>query len=247
MIYKQFQHSLQDVLDRIVETQSDSLDQASKLAASAISANRFAFVFGTGHSFLATYDTFPRIGSYPGWLPIHEFSSSYLASLVGNQGIRQVLFLENLEGFGQVVLENYKTDPNDVMIIVSHSGVHAMSIDIALVAKEQGLKTVAITSVAQSECSKTGHSCGKRLFEICDVVIDTCVPAGDAVLEVPGVPHKVAAISTIVSCFILQSLVAGTAERLAKMGKEPIQMTRDRAMIDLAIAEHIHRVGGLYK
>jgi uncharacterized phosphosugar-binding protein len=247
MISMQFNRSLQDVLDKVVKTQQDQLDKVSVWAAESIAANRFALVFGTGHSFLAVYDTFPRIGSYPGWLPIHELSSSYMTSLVGNQSIRQVLFLENLEGFGRVVLENYRIDPQDIMIIISHSGVHAMAIDIALAAKENGLKTVAITSVAQSKMGKTSHSCGKRLFEVCDAVIDTCVPPGDAVVEVLGLPHKVGAISTIVACSIMQILVSETAQKLLENGEQLIQMARDRKMIDASIAEQVRRTMGLYK
>ncbi len=247
MLFKKFFSALYEVLDKIEETQGAAIEKVGTWAAEAIAADRFTILFGTGHSFLVTADAFPRIGSYPGWLPIHELSTSYIVSLLGNQGIRQMLYLENLEGFGRLVLENYRLDPKDLMIVISHSGVHAMGIDIALVAKEQGLKTVAITSVSQSKSSKPSHSSGKRLYEVCDVVIDTCVPAGDALVEVPGFAHKVASASTIAACAIMQALMAETAQKLANKGVTLPQISHDKTMLTASIAEHARRVAGLYK
>jgi len=247
MLSKKFFSALYEVLDKIGETQEAAIEKVATWAAEAIAVDRFAILFGTGHSFLVTADAFPRIGSYPGWLPLHELSASYIVSLLGNQGIRQMLYLENLEGFAHIVLQNYRLDPKDLMIVISHSGVHAMGIDYALIAKEQGLKTVAITSVSQSKSSKASHSSGKRLYEVCDVVIDTCVPAGDALVEVPGFAHKVASASTIAACAIMQALMAETAQKLVSKGVTLPQISHDKTMLTASIAEHARRVAGLYK
>jgi uncharacterized phosphosugar-binding protein len=244
---KKFFSALYEVLDKIRETQEEAIENVATWAAEAIAVDRFAILFGTGHSFLVTADAFPRIGSYPGWLPLHELSASYIVSLLGNQGIRQMLYLENLEGFAHIVLQNYRLDPKDLMIVISHSGVHSMAIDYALIAKEQGLKTVAITSTAQSKSSKVSHSSGKRLYEVCDVVIDTCVPVGDALVEVPGFSYKVASVSTIAACAIMQALMAETAQKLASKGITLPQISHDKEMLTASIAEHARRVAGLYK
>jgi uncharacterized phosphosugar-binding protein len=202
---------------------------------------------GTGHSFLVAADAFPRIGSFPGWLPMHELSTSYTASIAGNQSLRQVLYLENLEGFGRVVLENYRLDPRDVLFAISHSGVHALAIDCALRAKELGLKTVAVTSIAQSTNSKAKHSSGKRLFEVCDLVIDNGAPEGDAIVEVPGFSYKVGSLSTITACAIFQALLAETAKRLAQRGVSLPQMAHDKQMLQDSITEQVRRLKGFYQ
>jgi uncharacterized phosphosugar-binding protein len=242
-----FFRGLQDVLTSILETQAEAIDTASEWAAEAIAADRFALMVGTGHSFLVTADAFPRIGSYPGWLPLHELSTSYTATIAGNQGLRQVLFLENLEGFGQVVLQNYRLDPRDVLFSISHSGVHALTIDCALTAKEQGLKTVAVTSLAQSKASQPKHSTGKRLFEVCDLVIDNGAPEGDSIVDVAGFPHKVGSLSTITACAIFQALVAETAKRLTERGVSLPQMAHDKQMLQDSIAEQVRRIQGFYQ
>src|SRR5437762_4298646 len=171
-----FLERIAGVIGQIGETQQEAINTAAGWAAEAIAGDHLVFLFGSGHSFIATMDTYPRIGSYPGWLPIHELSTSYMPTILGNQALRQALYLEKVEGFGRVVLENYRLDPRDVMIVISNSGVNPMGIDVALSASEQGLKTVAITSLAHSTASKSRHSTGKRLYEVCDEVIDTCVP-----------------------------------------------------------------------
>jgi uncharacterized phosphosugar-binding protein len=242
-----FFHGLQDALTKILETQAEAIDTASDWAAEAIAADRFALMIGTGHSFLVTADAFPRIGSYPGWLPLHELSTSYTATIAGNQGLRQVLFLENLEGFGQVVLQNYRLDPCDVLFTISHSGVHALTIDCALTAKEEGLKTVAVTSVVQSKASTPKHSSGKRLFEVCDLVIDNGAPKGDAIVDVEGFSYKVGSLSTITACAIFQALLAETAKRLTQRGASLPQMAHDKQMLQDSISEQVRRMQGFYQ
>jgi len=255
----QFFSAFRNVFNQIEQTQLETIRKVAKWGADAIAADRLIVLFGSGHSFIATMDTYPRIGSYPGWLPIHELSTSYMPTVLGNQGLRQALYIEKVEGFGRVVLENYRLDPKDMMIVISNSGVNAMGIDVALSAKEQGLKTVAITSLAHSSESNSRHSSGKRLFEVCDEVIDTCVPQGDALVTIPGFPHKVASASTIAACIIMQSLVAEVAQNLDERGirlpvfpshnadMTPEQHAVIEDMVDAWYAEHARRTSGIYK
>lgn len=214
----QFLDAFEAVYSRLRSTQMEAIHRASVLAADAIESDRFAVIFGSGHSFIPTMDMFPRIGSYPGWMPIHEMSTSYIPMVLGNQGLRQALYVEKIEGFGRVVMQNYRLDPRDVVFVISNSGVNSMGIDVALAVKEQGVKTVAITSVAHSSANNSRHSSGKRLFEVCDQVIDTCVPPGDALVTVPGFRSKIAPVSTIASCIVMQCLSAETAGILADRG-----------------------------
>ncbi len=255
----QFFNAFRNVFNQIEETQLETIHRVAKWGADSIAADRLIVLFGSGHSFIATMDTYPRIGSYPGWLPIHELSTSYMTAILGNQALRQALYLEKVEGFGRVVLENYRLDPKDVMIVISNSGVNAMGIDVALGAREQGLKTVAITSLAHSSESKSRHSTGKRLFEVCDEVIDTCVPQGDALVTIPGFLHKVASASTIAACIIMQSLVAEVGQLLDERGirlpvfpshnagMTPEQLAAIDAMVDTWYVEHARRTAGIYK
>jgi uncharacterized phosphosugar-binding protein len=210
-----FLSEFRKVFDKIESTQMGAIQKAAGWIADAMMADRFAVLFGSGHSAIPTEDVYPRIGSFPGWLPIHELSTTYIAKFSGNTGLRQGLFLEKVEGFGSVVLANYALDPRDVMIVISNSGVNTMGVEIAIEARKMNLKTVGITSVAHTRQSRSYHSSGKRLFEVVDLVIDNCVPQGDALVEIENFPAKVAAASTICGCIIMQSLAAETAALLS--------------------------------
>jgi uncharacterized phosphosugar-binding protein len=254
-----FLNALNDVLRSLEETQVETIDHAAGWVADAVAEERFGVLFGSGHSYIPTTDTFPRIGSFPAWLPIHEMSTSYIANISGNQGLRQSIFLEKVEGFADVVLENYRLDPRDVMIVISNSGVNPMGIDMALNAKRQGLKTVAITSLEHSRASESRHSSGQRLFEVCDLAIDTCVPQGDAMIEIDGFPAKVGAASTIMAAVVMQSLAAATAHKLAARGivlpvypshnakMTPEERSRVEGMAEDVMAEFTRRTSNIHK
>lgn len=218
MTAQKFLTAFGDIFERIQSTQMENIHTAATWVAEAMAKERLGVLFGTGHSFIPTMDISPRIGSYPGWLPIHEISTSYIARNTGDMGLRQSLFLEKVEGFGKVVLQNYALTPDDVMIVVSNSGVNTMGVEVAMEAKKMGLKTVGVTSLVHSKAGTSYHSSGKKLFEVVDLVIDNCVPAGDALVDVDGFPAKVGASSTIAGCIILQALASETASLLAQQG-----------------------------
>lgn len=254
-----FLTGISGIIGRIAATQEEAIETASGWAADAIATDHLVFLFGSGHSFIATMDMYPRIGSYPGWFPVHELSTSYMPTILGNQGLRQALFLEKVEGFGRLIMENYRIRPEDVMVVISNSGVNPMGIDVALVAQEHGCKTVAVTSLAHSTQSASRHTTGKRLFEVCDLVIDTCVPPGDAIVDVDGFPHRVAAASTIAACVVMQSLSAATATRLAERQSDvPVfpshnaEMSAEEhaaveGMVERWYEEHARRTANVFK
>src|SRR5437764_12365686 len=96
----QFFNAFRSVFNQLEETQLETIRKVAKWGAEAIAADRLIVLFGSGHSFIATMDTYPRIGSYPGWLPIHEISTSYMTSIFGNQAFRRALSLDKTARVG---------------------------------------------------------------------------------------------------------------------------------------------------
>ncbi len=254
-----FLAALQTIIKNFEDTQLETIDQVAQWVAEAVAVERFGVLFGTGHSYIPTTDTFPRIGSYPAWIPIHELSVSYMATISGNQGLRQAIFLEKVPGFAEVVMENYRLDPRDVMIVISNSGVNPMPVEAAMYGKQMGMKTVAITSVAHSSASESRLEGGERLFEVCDLTIDTCVPQGDALVQVPGFGAKVAAASTIMGSIVMQSLAAQVAQKLSEKGislpvypshnakLSPEEHDRIEKMAEDVMTEYSRRTANLFK
>ena len=95
---------------------------------------------------------------------------------------------------------------------------------MALGAKAEGMKLIAVTSFPHSSASPARHSSGKKLYEVADVVIDTGAPLGDFGLSIEGVEAPVGAMSTSVTIAIAQSIVATTAEKLVARGVQPMVM-----------------------
>ena len=92
------------ILARIRDTQLDPITQAADWCAASILAGRLVHCFGSGHSRIPVEEIFPRYGSFPGFHPIVELSLTYHNQVVGANGQRQAMFLERVEGFGEVIL-----------------------------------------------------------------------------------------------------------------------------------------------
>ena len=199
---------------------------------------------------------FPRYGSFPGFHPIVELSMTFHNPVVGANGQRQAMFLENVRGFGPVLWRNFVTDPRDCLLAISTSGCNAVTIDVALEAKRLGMGVVALTSVAHSDASTSRHESGLKLREVADLVLDQKAPAGDAAVWVDGLPETpVAPLSSITGCAIINLLKAEVARLLTIAGRPPKVLTaschvgpeRARELFEQTYDDYRRRVGVLYR
>jgi uncharacterized phosphosugar-binding protein len=238
-------------IDRITETQLPVIEEVSALCADAILRGGLVHMFGSGHSRMAVEEMYPRYGSFPGFHPMVELSLSNHHQVVGNNGQRQAMFIENAEGLGAAILANFALDPGrDVMFVVSAGGSNAVPVEIAIEAEKLGLPTVALTSVESSRLSTSKHSSGKRLFEVVDHVIDLCTPPGDAAVAIEGLEGTVGPLSTVASVTIVNMIKVAVAERLTAAGKPPkvissslvVGAERSRELFDESYADYRERV-----
>jgi uncharacterized phosphosugar-binding protein len=216
--------TLVERLETVRTTQAEAIGRAADACATSIAADKLAFAFGTGHGSLPAIETFPRTGTIVGFRPIVESTMISFHRVWGDMGARQYRFIHAVEGYGKAILRSHQLDPADTMILFSHSGVNAVILDIALGAKELGMKVIAVTSIAHSSGSPSRHSSGSKLYEVADVVIDTGAPLADASLRIDGLAAPVGAMSTSVTIAIAQAIVATTAEKLMARGVTPMVM-----------------------
>jgi uncharacterized phosphosugar-binding protein len=212
----------EEIHRRIRETQMESIGAAADAIAASIMEERMVHLFGAGHGSLPVMECYPRIGGFVGYHPMTEHCLSYFTNVVGDSGVPQFLFLERLEGFAQVILQNYRLDPRDTMMIFSQSGINGVVIDMALEVKKQGLKLIGLTSMEHTQSVPARHSSGKRLCDIADIVVDTCVPAGDAMIEIPGLREKVGPGSTFGFVTAVNAINCEVARLLTERGHPPI-------------------------
>src|SRR6187551_4132101 len=157
MLAKQWLNNARDVMSRIEETQLEKIQEAAKVMADTIEAGRWVHTFGCGHATIPVEEMYPRIGGFVGFHPIVELPLTFFTRITGEMGIHQFLFLERAEGYGDAIMKSYSFDPRDTMWIFSHTGINNVNIDVALRAKELGMKVVATGSAEQAEGSTPRH------------------------------------------------------------------------------------------
>ncbi len=243
-----------DLIDA-VERQQTAIQQAADWFADSIAAGRMVHLFGSGHSRILVEEMWPRYGSFPGFNPIVELSLSFHNLVVGPNGQRQAMFLENVSGLAERILRNFHISPQDSALVASSSGCNLVPIEMAAGFKNRGVKVVVIVSKKHSEATHSQHAGGKKLQDFADIVLDTGAPAGDAMIKIPGLETPVAPASTIGGCMLVNAIKAEVATRLVRAGKPPRVLTapavigskRSTELFEAAYDEHARRLAKLYE
>ena len=242
-----FIDAAQQVVSKIRETQMEAIGKAAQICADSIAAGGLVHMFGTGHSRMALEEMFPRHGSFPGFHTIVELSLTYHNVVVGANGQRQAMYLEKLEGFGEVILRNFVFGPHDSFMVFSNSGVNGVEIDVALGAKQRGMPLIGVVSMAHCNASTAKHSSGKRLPDIADVTLDNCTPVGDAMVHVDGLEYPVGPGSTIGYAVLVNAIKCAVAQELTKRGQPPLVLTSSVVIGSEAAAELFERTYDDYR
>lgn len=241
----------------IIETisaQEQEVKQAASWFAGSILTDRVVHLFGSGHSRIMTEEMWPRYGSFPGFHPIVELSLTFHNQVVGANGQRQAMFLENVSGLAERILRNFVLDKNDCALVVSSSGCNIVQIEMAEIFQQQGVKVVGMISKKHSDASTSNHPSGKKLSDFSDLVLDTGAPVGDAMIKIEGLETPVSPGSTVGGVILTNSIKAEVAHLLTKAGKPPKVLTasaivgKEKAtdLFEAAYDEHGRLVSKLY-
>ena len=174
--------------------------------------------------------------------------------MVGSNGQRQAMFLENVPGFAERILRNYDFDKIDSALVVSSSGCNLVPIEIAEGFQKRGIYVAALVSAVHSEASTSNRSDGKKLTDFADVVLDTGAPVGDAMVPIEGLEQPVAPGSTVGGCLVINTIKAELAKRLVDAGQPPKALAsgailgskRAAEVFEAAYDEHAHRMSKLF-
>ena len=213
------------IVRRVSETQAEAIETAAQRCAAAIASEHLVHLFGSGHSRMAVEEIWPRYGSFPGFHPIVELSLTFHNQVVGANGQRQAMFVENTPGFARAILRNFQLHPQDVMIVFSTSGTSVVPVEIAMQSRASGLFTIGVLSVEHCRRAEAKQPEGKKLLDACDLLLDNCAPPGDSAVRVPHLDQPVGPTSTIGNTVIANALKCRVAELLAEAGKPPLVLT----------------------
>jgi uncharacterized phosphosugar-binding protein len=238
-----------------VGAQRQQIEQAADWFTATILAGRMVHLFGSGHSRIMVEEMWPRYGSFPGFNPIVELSLSFHNPVVGANGQRQAMYLENVSGLAERILRNFDLSPADSALVISSSGCNVVPVEIAEEFRRRSIKTVALVSLAHAEASESRHPAGRKLHEVADLVLDTGAPVGDSMVKIDSLDTPVAPGSTVGGCLVVNCLKAEVAARLTRAGQPPKVLTaaalvgqeRSEQLFESAYDEHAHRLAKLYE
>ncbi len=218
MLAKKWLEETRKIMDNIEETQIENIKKAAEAMADTIGAGRWVHTFGCGHATLPIEEMYPRIGGFVGFHPMIELPLTFFTNIVGGMSVHQFVFLERVEGYGVEIMKGYNFDEKDCMWIFSHTGINAVNIDVALEAKKRGMKVIVYGSAKEAEGKQTRHSCGKTIFDLADIIVDTCVPIQDACVPLKNHFDKIGPVSTMAFVTAVWMTVTTVAEILAERG-----------------------------
>ena len=188
------------------DTQSENIKKAAGLVGEVLAEGKHVFTFGSGHSQLLAREIYERAG---GLAPVFHLPNPIWG------------MVERLEGYGEMLLEQYPIQAGEVIFVISNSGRNPEPIEIAKGAKDRGLKVIVVTALEHSKNVESRHSSGKKLYEFGDIVLDTGTPKGDAVMAFEGLPSKAGALSTVLGAALLNAVMVEAIQYLLDKGIEP--------------------------
>ena len=135
------------------------------------------YFFGCTHAGILSQEAFYRTGGLAIINPIFAPGLN-----VQDTPISITSELERVNGYGKIIAEQSGIQAGDLLFIHSVSGRNSVPVELAQTAREKGVLVIGITSMEYSSRSQSRHPSGKRLFEVCDLVIDDMCPFGDSLV-----------------------------------------------------------------
>ena len=209
-----FAHA-QNKLQQVLEHELPNIKIAADYVTESCKNGGKFYVFGSGHSHMIAEELYLRAGGLalvhgilPPELMLHEMAN-------------KSTYLERVEGYSQALVELYRVEARDTVMVISNSGRNAVPVEMCLAAKAKGAKVIAMTSMQHSANCTSRHSSGKKMYEIADVTIDNWGEPGDASFPIEGLDSTIGPTSSITGITIAQALVCQVVDNLVKEGIEP--------------------------
>lgn len=193
-------------IEKVRATQQDAISRAAHRCFDVVRSGGIIYAYGSGHSAHVAADLTCRAG---GLVPVECI---YEPSLVSPPHGQKASILERVDGIGRAVFEGWSPTDRDCAIVVSNSGRNDAVVGFAEAARGAGVPVIAVTSIAHSRQYGPANRSAKCLWECADIVIDTCVPPGDALVDDVFDGWSAGPASTAVSSFITQSIVLEVVE-----------------------------------
>jgi uncharacterized phosphosugar-binding protein len=207
-------HAVADLLRSVAADQGPAVTTVGEIVGRSVAQGGVVHLFGAGHSRLPAEDVCLRA-----------------ASLTSSRAIWPDRVSDKFERFGglaPVVLRQGDVRPGEVLFVISNSGINPMPIEVAQQARASGATVVGVGSRQHSLATASRHADGLRLLDVCDVFLDTGVPAGDALLTDDALPGPVGPASTIAAAALLHAVLVEATGWMVQAGHvPPVRISRN--------------------
>src|SRR5699024_5397533 len=211
----QYMQKIDKLLKQVTQDEAETMTKAAENIATALQAGGVLHLFGSGHSHILAEELYYRAG---GLVPVNPILHE---PLMLHKGAVKSSEIERKEGYTPSFMTEQDIRKGDILIVVSTSGRNAVPVEVALFGKDAGAYVIAVTATEYSKSQDSRYSSGQRLFEVADLVLDTHIPVGDALMSHENVDVRFAPGSTIVGAAMLNAVVAETINLMAESGIEP--------------------------
>ncbi|MBR2942523.1 MAG: SIS domain-containing protein [Clostridia bacterium] len=239
-VYREYLDTIEKLLENVEKNQHDALETGAEMLCDTLLSDGMIYLFGCGHSHIMAEEGFYRAGGLGAVYPVLQ------SDLMLHEGAVKSSSLERRSELAAEIIARYPMHENDTLIVFSNSGVNGLPVEMARLAREMGVKTIGVCSSAYWK-DASRHPQGLRLYEAAQHVIDTGAPHGDATYTLAGSQAAMGPASTIVSCYILNCLLARAAEMAIARGGDPAiyvsgNIAGGREKNEAVIARYRHRV-----
>ncbi len=215
MLIQRYFEALQERIAAIA-ADTEPIEDAAHLCADSLANGGAVHIFDSGH--LVSHELINRAGG------LAAFNRLAFSLNVDNPVMTREKGADSPAlsyAYIQHVFETNQLRRGDVLFVGSVSGKTANVVELALRAREHGLKVIAVTALAYSSRLVSEHPSGKHLYEAADLVLDNHAPYGDAMLEVEGLDHPVCPASGLGAVMVLWGVVAALVEEMLARGLKP--------------------------
>lgn len=204
------------ILQKVQNEDAPVLSQAAEWIFETIQQGHCVYIYGCTHAGILAQEAFYRTGGLvvinPVFVP---------GTLVSDKPITLTSAVERLTGYGSIVVEQAGIGAGDLLILHSVSGRNCMPVDMAATAKARNARIICITSMDYTTHVQSRHPSGKKLYELCDLVIDNHCPYGDALIPLQNAELHVGPGSTAIGVAIWNEIVCLTAKLFECHGMIP--------------------------
>jgi len=195
---EKFTKKIKEVINKVLKKEKSKIKKTAKILVKKYQEGSHLYIFGTGHNHCIAEESLHRAGAFAGVTPILDNKINF------SQGITKASANERDKSLAKKILQKYKPNKNDSIIIFANSGINQLPIEIAKLAKGKGLFVIAVLSIKYANFLTVKTD--KILSYYSDLYINNHSPIGDTILEEKNI--GVSSSSTIIGIFILNALWA---------------------------------------